>query len=130
MVRTSKAGGGGGGGGRGGATVSSDKSGGVGGGAEELVNSLSTDDVSLAAGGGVRVSSSSMVMMSHSGGAGQVMGMAGGATAFPKLELRDKKTKSLSACHPGLSDSTQNLDLINQDQLNRAYSTDQTKNLS
>lgn len=94
------------------------------------MSSSSTADVSLAEGGGVGVSSSSVVMMSHSGGAGQVMGMVGGATGFPKLELRDKKTQSLSACQPGLSDSTQNLDPINQDQLNRAYSTDQTKNLS
>lgn len=43
------------------------------------------------------MSSSSVVMMSHSGGAGQVMGMVGGATAFPKLELRDNKN-TISVC--------------------------------
>lgn len=46
--------------------------------------------MSFISGGGGGASSSSVVMMSHSGGACcQVVGMVGGATGFPKLELRD-----------------------------------------
>lgn len=62
--------------------------GGAGGGATTISDPAPSSPF-MGGGGGGGVSSSSVLMMSVSGVAGQ-LGMTGGGTAFPKLELREK----------------------------------------
>lgn len=82
--------GGGGGGGAVGATISPEESGGGGGGGRPEVTSPLWSNSSSGRGGGSGASSSKLVRMLQSGGAWPMGGMVGGATGFPKLDLRGR----------------------------------------